>query len=230
MNRDEHRLRVAGLSPGSFRFDGRTAVHPSEPGGGTWIALNDAGVTFALINWYSIRRLVKDGPVSRGEVVRRTRHAASPREAQSLLNKLPIERFNPFRLIGVFPQERSIYEWRWDQEKLRELTRAWKHGIWISSGFDEPGAERTRSATWERAQRQGTAGSLDWVRRLHRSHKPDCGPYSICMHRDDAVTVSYTEVVVNHRAATLRHVSGAPCENAPASEHQLALQPAFRER
>ena len=36
--------------------------------------------------------------------------------------------------------------------------------------------------------------SLAWMRRLHRSHVPAPGPFSICVHREDARTVSYTEI------------------------------------
>ena len=50
MNRDEKLSRVAALPPKAFRLGHRTALFPSEPSGGTWIGVNDAGVTLALIN------------------------------------------------------------------------------------------------------------------------------------------------------------------------------------
>ena len=69
MNRDEKLSRVAGLPPKLRVVAGRKILGPSEPGGGTWIALNDAGITFALINWYAIKARVKTNPISRGDVV-----------------------------------------------------------------------------------------------------------------------------------------------------------------
>jgi hypothetical protein len=39
---------------------------------------------------------------------------------------------------------------------------------------------------FQRAGRQHSADSLDWLRRLHRSHSPQAGPFSTCMHRSDA--------------------------------------------
>ena len=42
------------------------------------------------------------------------------------------------------------------------------------------------------ARNQKFEGRLNWLRRLHRSHLPERGPFSICMHRSDAATVSYT--------------------------------------
>jgi Transport and Golgi organisation 2 len=211
MNRDEQRARIAGLPPELFRVNGRVALHPAEPGGGTWISLNDAGVTFALINWYSIRRRVESHPLSRGEVVLRARAAESVADARAALGELSLPRVNPFRLIGVFPRERAVREWRWDLATLREVAHRWVNGIWISSGFDEPGAQRTRGKTFNQALQQSSVGRSDWLRRLHRSHSPMRGAYSTCMHRADAATVSYTEITVTHRTGTLRYAPGAPC-------------------
>src|SRR5574338_141343 len=70
MNRDEKLSRVAGLPPTKRRVNGRNVICPSEPAGGTWISLNDAGVCFALINWYSVADRVEHQPISRGEVVK----------------------------------------------------------------------------------------------------------------------------------------------------------------
>jgi len=63
--------------------------------------------------------------------------------------------------------------------------------------------------------RRGTAQrTVSWLRRFHSSHAshaPEIGPYSICMHRNDAATVSYTEVVVSRRITRMRYQSGSPC-------------------
>jgi len=75
---------------------------------------------------------------------------------------------------------------------LKQLVRKnhrWKSKQWISSGFDEPTAQRARGKTFQRAGRQHSAESLDWLRRLHRSHSPYASPFSTCMHRADAATV-----------------------------------------
>ena len=69
MNRDEKLTRVQGLPPSERLVEGRRVICPSEPGAGTWISLNETGVTFALINWYSITARVYGTATSRGEVV-----------------------------------------------------------------------------------------------------------------------------------------------------------------
>jgi len=211
MNRDEKRTRVKGLPPSTKSADGRRVVCPSEPGGGTWLALNDSGATLALVNWYSVSARVHSLPQSRGEVVNAVSAAATAAQAGERLSRLPLRRVNPFRLVGIFPAVREILEWRWDLKQLVCKRHRWRAQQWISSGFDEPAAQLVRGRTFRRAQRQKSAGTLGWLRRLHRSHSPGRGPFSTCMHRADAATVSYTEVVVGKRRAIMRYVPGPPC-------------------
>ena len=190
---------------------------PSEPGDGTWIVLNDTGATLALINWYSITAQVKGGIVSRGKVVNAASAAGMPESVDSALAHLPLKKIKPFRLVGIFPATNEIAEWRWDLKKLIHQKHRWRSQQWISSGFDEPNAQRIRSQTFRRALQQKSAGSLAWLRRLHRSHSPQAGPFSMCMHRDDAATVSYTELAVYPNQAVMRYQGGAPWQAADSS-------------
>jgi hypothetical protein len=213
MNRDEKLTRVQGLPPVEHFVEGRRVICPSEPGGGTWIASNEVGVTFALINWYSIPVRLKRAAISRGEIVVAVSALDSVAKATATLRRLALQRVNPFRLIGIFPGSRQVVEWRWDQKRLAISAHLWTTQQWISSGFDEPTAQRIRSHSFGLARRQRSAGSLDWLRRLHRSHAPELGPFSTCMHRPDATTVSYTEVSVRSHLMTMRHHTGTPCRN-----------------
>jgi len=236
MNRDEQLTRIAGLPPSKRMVNGCAVLAPSEPGGGTWIALNDLGVTFALINWYSITARVSGETVTRGQVVNAACVAKMPDLASAALTKLPFQRINPFRLIGIFPATNEIVEWRWDLKTLTRKNHRWKDQQWISSGFDELAAQRVRSRTFRAALKQKSTGSLDWLCRLHCSHLPQAGPFSICMHRVDAATVSYTETTVSPREVTMRHHIGAPCQcsarriksiilTRPTERYELALSP-----
>jgi len=211
MNRDEKLTRAKALPPALHRLGKRTALYPSEPKGGTWIGLNDACVTFALINWYSVTRRVGDNPISRGEIVTSALRAETPERTYEILNGPSLPRVNPFRLIGVFPATREVVEWRWNLKRLERLNHPWSINIWISSGFDEPGAQQTRCKAFRSAIRQASTGSLDWLCRLHRSHSPEIGPYSICMHRDDAATLSYTEITVSGALARMHYQPVSPC-------------------
>lgn len=216
MNRDEGLTRTAGLPPAKKFLNGCALLCPSEPAGGTWITVNQHGVSLALINWYSVAARVRGDPVSRGEIINATGAAVSPDIVDDILNKYPLRKTNPFRLIGIFPAGCEVSEWQWDLKKLVRKSHRWRMQQWISSGFDEPTAQRERGRTFQLAQRQSSAGSLDWLRCLHRSHSPEAGPFSTCMHREDAATVSYAEILVAHRRAVMRYLATSPCQAVTA--------------
>ncbi len=143
--------------------------------------------------------------VSRGGVVASVAAQISPAAVSKILTKFPLPQVNPFRLIGIFPAQKKVFQWRWNLKVLVCEEQNWKSQQWISSGYDEPQAQRMRAKTFQLALRLKSAGSLAWLRRLHRSHTPVPGPFSTCMHRADAATVSYTEIVATHKQAADDH-------------------------
>ena len=218
MNRDEKLSRPKGLKPAIRHLRGRTVLSPSEPAGGTWIAINDRRITFALINWYSVARTAEIDPESRGVVINQVITTDSPDAAHAALAELSLKHINPFRLIGVFPGICEVIEWRWDLKRLVRRNFSWRTRQWVSSGFNETTAQRIRGMTFRRLATRSSAGTIAWLRRLHRSHSPASGPFSTCMHRADAATVSYTEVAVNSSNVKMGHVDSAPCKCASAPE------------
>lgn len=212
MNRDENRARIAALPPRIQVLGERYVVYPSEPAGGTWISVNDAGVTLALVNWYAIQERVTGAAISRGTIIQSAAAVTSPLVLEAIMQGLPLARMNPFRLIGFFLEERRIVEWRWDCRALVQRTHRWLPQQWISSGFDEPGAQKTRSRVFRQARAQSSFGTRAWLRRLHASHTPEPGAYSTCVHRHDARSVSYTEVLVRNARQEITYRDGSPCE------------------
>jgi hypothetical protein len=223
MNRDEKLTRVQALPPAHHELNGRAALFPSEPGGGTWIGVNEAGVTLALINWYSVPARVRANPVSRGLVVRSALASDTASQLDEDLGTFASNRTNPFRLIGVFPNDRQVIEWRWNLRCVERIEHHWKSNTWISSGFDESGAEKTRRDTFRCATEGRAVQNLRWLRKLHSSHAPSRGPYSHCMHREDAATVSYTEITVSGSAARMAYLSGSPCCRRMKADQSLEL-------
>jgi hypothetical protein len=211
MNRDEERDRLAGLAPAVVELESRRAVFPRERTGGTWICANDSGVCLALINWHRIEHKPKNDTLSRGLVVRQLAGESTANEIAAAMKKLPVRTLQPFRLIAIVPRERRIIEWRWNLQRLAICSHEWQRQHWFSSGFDENRAEIERQLVCDAAIDLPSAESLTWLRKLHRSHAPERGPFSICMHRADAATVSYTEVSVTENLACMRYASGPPC-------------------
>ena len=221
MNRDERLSRVSALPPEVFERDGLAMLYPRELSGGTWIGVNSAGMAFSLINWYSQPDCAYSNPVSRGEVVRALLSARNGATAASLLGELPLKRMNPFRLMVVSPSERSLTEWRSSGGDLERFTLPWKRHHWFSSGLDERKANQVRRRVCARTH--GDSFDLPSLRKLHRSHAPKAGPFSLCMHRNDACTVSYAEINVRGTMATTHYVAGPPCSRSPRFKESLAL-------
>jgi Transport and Golgi organisation 2 len=208
MNRDEKRTRVAALPPEVFRIDERRAIYPREPNDGTWLAVNDAGVCLALINWHRIEREPEGKLESRGRLIPQLIGASDEREVGRRLRKMGLGRVRPFRLISIDPRRRTVTEWQWDTIALTARRHRWQIAHWFSSGYDEAKAENQRKKVCV-ASSLGTTSAL---RKLHASHLPKRGPFSICMHRPDAATVSYSEVVATAKRVTLRYQPGPPCQ------------------
>jgi Transport and Golgi organisation 2 len=223
MNRDERLSRGAALPPEVFERAGLAVLCPRETTGGTWIGVNSARMAFSLLNWHSKPDCVTQNPVSRGEVVRALLQTPSRVEATRELKKLPLGRMNPFRLIVVSAAEPALVEWRSCDGELDALELPWKRNHWFSSGFDEERASRSRQRVCDRMADE--LFDLKTVRKLHRSHVPKAGPFSLCMHSRVAGTVSYAEISVRGNCARMYYVAGKPCSRAPRSTSLLRLEP-----
>ena len=211
MNRDELRSRPIALPPELHETSEGFAVYPSEPGGGTWIGMNDAGLCLTLINWHKIPVRRIDRAESRGIVIRELIQSNAGEDLSRFLHALPIEGMPPFRLIAINSREKVIAEFQWDQSRVVTMRHGWIPGHWFSSGLDEKRVETERGAVCRRAWSQPGAGEICWLRRLHGSHLASCRWLSICMHGLDAHTVSYTETQFCGATATMRYHPGPLC-------------------
>jgi hypothetical protein len=212
MNRDELLTRPAALPPRRFQRSGMEMLYPREPSGGTWIACNDRGNLLALLNWNA------GGSPRLGEK-RKTRGLVIPQliglpdlsTTDSHFLEMNLDCLFPFRLIGVFPSEKVVNEWRWDGSTKQFLRLSWARKHWFSSSLSDSFAEKERRRACEAVAGEPAAGSNGWLRGLHRSHVPGPGPFSVCVHRQDAATVSYTEVRCGGTQISMDYLDGNPC-------------------
>ena len=218
MNRDERRSRAPGEPP-ARRILGRVPVltpRDSEAGG-SWLTVNARGLTLALLNRYEDTPHDGGGSVSRGLLVLELAPLPDTAAVAAALGAQDLKRYRPFTLVAVDPGPRAeLFEWNG-----RELARAAGQVAGLlaaSSGTDQPGAVAARRAVFAAAAEQQGGLTPELLAELHRSHLPARGALSICMHRDDAVTVSSTLVIVSPAEVRLRQVEGSPCEGGPVSE------------
>ena len=210
MNRDERLTRVEALPPASFHVAGVTAIYPHEPAGGTWIAANEHRVTLAVLNLGDSRGTKQR---SRGEVIPALIESPTSADVVARLQWMDLTGMLPFRLVGFFARERRVIEWRWDGWDLRRRSFPWRRQHWFSSGLSDTRAGRHRRPVFEAAGRRASSNSRAWLRRVHRSHDPAPGPFSVCVHRNNARTRSYTEVVCRGSSLRMEYLAGSPCQS-----------------
>lgn len=227
MNRDERIARGAETPPEAREFDGTRALSPGDGAGGTWIGINEYGIALALLNWNETASLAAMDFRTRGQVIPSLIASRSLAEWLAATSTLDLVRVRPFRLVGVFPAERTIRECRWDFRNLEIFSHPWALQHWFSSGLSDVEAQRVRGAACSGAQREADAGSSAWLRRLHASHSG--GPaFGVCVHRNDVQTLSYTEISYAPDIIALEHFLGNPCLIQPsrvAEWSHLSLSP-----
>ncbi|GAC1670027.1 MAG: NRDE family protein [Candidatus Acidiferrum sp.] len=212
MNRDELRTRPAAIVPAIFDANGLSAIYPREISGGTWIAGNNSGNLLALLNCNSVnavsvcKKLKSRGTVIPWLIGKTDFYSTDLRWAEFSLDGVL-----PFRLVGIFSKQQIVCEWQWDGARRDKLLLTWQQRHWFSSSLSDASAEKERGLICKAAASQVDAGGRDWLRRLHRSHIPAPGPFSICVHREDAATVSYVEVSCSGSSISMDYRDGNPC-------------------
>jgi hypothetical protein len=216
MNRDEKITLSAGLPPEIHEFDPARAIYPTDGNGGTWFAVNEYGITLGLLNWNDVAARVIGPPKtrSRGRVIPGLIGSQSLADMHDVIRLSTFGGMLPFRMVGVFPFEQQIWEWRWDATQLGVQVHGWKSQHWFSSSVSDKQAERLRGTVCGSAERESDAGSVSWLRRLHGSHTGGPGPFSLCVHREDVKTLSYSEIVVTPGHVQMGHFCGSPCTMA----------------
>ena len=236
MNRDERRTRAPATPPERRELGGVPVLLPRDgEAGGTWIAVNAFGHTVALLNRWddspvgdgASREVSPPGPgpfVSRGLLVLELASTPHHRAVDVALTQMPLVSYRPFTLVSLSPG-RIPWLFEWDGHALERAGVATPGLVRASSGSDQAAAERERGALFrEEASRPGGL-TAEVLYALHRTHRPEKGPLSICMHREEAVTVSLSLITVIPSLVRFRYVDGSPCEAGPSTEITLSRLP-----
>jgi hypothetical protein len=217
-NRDELLARPAGLQPEVRSFGACRAVLPLDPlGGGTWIAVNDAGLALALLN---VNPPTPRGPSarlrSRGTILPTLLSVRTLGEAVRRAAELPASAFAPFRLVLV--QSGQLAQALGDGNALRLVGPAPLDApmLYTSSGLGDHLVEGPRRRLFEERFQPGQ--DLRAAQEaFHRHSWPAQQHLSVCMRRADAATVSHTCIELDDRRAVLTYFPEAP-DQGPAAQ------------
>ncbi len=221
-NRDELLTRKPATPPTVRELDGVRVLCPLDGDhGGTWIGVNQHGVTVALLNGDPAAPR-GEGPFrSRGLVAldalrQRTAHAAA-----ASCGELDPRSTQPFQLfaidLGLSP---VLVEFGFGGSSLQEWPAP---GLVASSSLVHADARHARARLLVDHLATAPAPRLAQLMAFHESHGPTRGPLSPCMHRADAQTTSATRVYAANGIAHMEHHDGPPCARNGWTEAELPL-------
>lgn len=215
-NRDELRRRSRGGHPRRYDRQGRAFLAPRDPdGGGSWIGVNDAGVTLCMLNAAdSDPSRLPPEPTSRGRVLWEMLHLEGVETAaRRLASDDRLRRVRAFHMVVVEPGDAgaSAVRLRWNGSRLETDRFEGGPRLFVSSSLAGLGVEEARGSSWHRLlARHPLPGREELVGWL-ASHEPERGPLSVCMHRPEAETVSRTLVTVGAGGVEMSYLDGSPC-------------------
>jgi hypothetical protein len=211
--RDERTTRAPGVPPSLVERGAFRALTPRDPdAGGTWVGVNEIGLTFGLANLYPPEGVTERAPVpglvTRGRIIDDLLCARTAGEAAKRLGAMDPAVFAPFTLAVLEPgRPPELHRWDGSTLEVRIVTLP---GLLLTSSGAGARVEAIRRAEYERLA-PGDPPKAEAIEALHRSHLDSLGPDSFCMHRAEAETASLTRVDVGPRAITVTYTPGPPC-------------------
>jgi hypothetical protein len=208
-NRDESLPRGEGRPPERLELGSVRVLAPRDPdAGGTWLGVNPFGLALGVLNARD-QRPGQVGSRSRGLLVRDLLDARDADAALARLAREPLERYRAFVLLLLEPgREPRVRAWDGGRLAAGEARPPL-----CSSSLDLGRAQEERERVYARMLERAPAGTPEpeLLARFQASHEPERGPWSPCMHRADAATVSATQVRVGARSVAMRYAGGPPC-------------------
>lgn len=211
-NRDEARARPRATPPRVTQHGSCSAVYPVDPvSQGTWIAATDSGLVLTLMNvhppgWRDMRRDPTRG--SRGAIIPALLDADGLEEAQLRLRRLRADAFLPFRLLIL--DDADWLDALSDGHRIESVRRA--RGVeplmYSSSGLGDELVDAPRRRLFE--SMFSTPNLIAAQTAYHRSSWHSCPELSVCMRREDALTVSQTVVDRTPTQVRMQYHDGPP--------------------
>jgi len=216
-NRDERNTRGPELPPRIDFSQGTRFISPRDSDqGGTWVGVNEHGLVGGLLNGYRSGDLELLDPRSRGSLVVDAMAYADSESAVNALRASNLSRFRSFVLALLRPGSAPVVA-EWDRNRLMVDEDASRRWPLISSSVAGPEVDVARRAVFHSL----VAPSSQDLVRAHQSHLNGPSAYSVCMHRVDGRTRSFTRIAVESRQVRLAWSPDSPCTEAKATLLEL---------
>ena len=205
-NRDERHTRAAERAPAGRRTETGVRYAAPEDGdrGGTWLMVNEHGVTVALLNYYP-RGVVEAGEESRGRLPLVCAGCARIDDVVRAMRAVELGKYAPFHLVAVDEGGASVWL-KWDGRAMHEAEAP---EFLTSSSFEPERVQAARAGRWA----AWTERTAEGLAEFQRQHDPEAGAESVLMRRPDACTRSVCAVRVREGVRELSYESMTGGEN-----------------
>lgn len=205
-NRDERRDRPVARPPAHARFGARVGIAPIDPvGGGSWIGINDAGLTVALLNRSTPCTRESRSVGSRGRIVTRLLECETLDGVAAASVALDVRDYQPFRAIAILGRRALVADVRAGRVAVRRFDVS-RPRLLTSSSVEPVRALTTRGAAF-RAMVLRAGDRLQAQAAFHQYEDPRRRHMGVLMTRLDARTVSRTTVDICPRGLALTYES-----------------------
>jgi uncharacterized protein with NRDE domain len=223
-NRDERHTRKPALPPRVHKSSDVRFIAPIDGDhGGSWIGVNHFGLSLCLLNRYEDVEQSTGSKKSRGLLLAGLMDAPSRAEVHIRVLETDLSRFQPFTLVALEPQKKALLV-HWTGRECMSDPDGEPAMPLSSSSYDPMGAVESRHNCFERLV-SGPGKTAERLFKFHASHEPVRGPYSTCMHRDDARTVSFSWIRVAAGKIEFCYHPESPCSLWPdASRVSTAIE------
>ena len=201
--------------PSSHESDGVRCLYPVDcNAGGTWLGVNEHGLTIGVLNHYSAEpaaaetRPAAAPRISRGLLVVSLLGSTSEKDFSRRLATHDPRHYAPF-ILFVISRAKDLTTYTWNRRELHSEKTIDPHFLTTSS-FDAEKVASTRRECFLALTENESRVSLQGLTDLHASQQPEPGPYAICMERDDARTLSFSRVDVTPESAFFSYANGPP--------------------
>jgi hypothetical protein len=213
-SRDERLTRKPASAPFVQQRHSVRFISPTDGDhGGSWIAVNEVGLTFCLLNRYACERCRGETGTdyqSRGLLLMELVDCISLAEVRTRISWFDLDQFQPFTIVVLSPVQPALL-CHWNGRDIRLESDGDEGMPLTSSSLDQKGVEACRKRLFERVLAERGHLDIQLLFDFHSSHLPVCGAYSPCMHREDASTVSFSWVTVAKDSIRFCYLPGAPC-------------------
>lgn len=204
-NRDESRNRELAIPPSIGSSNTRRYICPRDPqGGGTWLLVNDHGLTIALLNYYEAETSYQPAdPKSRGVLPLRFSECTTLSDAKSAALKEEFEPYPPLHLL-VVDSTGSALRMTWDG-KQKNISYPTFDDLPIStSSFKTDEVILARKAQLKVAL-ESQVNRITALEQFHSSELPLPTTHAALMTRPDARTVSICRVEIRKQMVSLAY-------------------------